>query len=295
MVVKKSLGDRAFDIINAVFMVLMIIITVYPFVYVIFASISEARQLVGHSGLLLRPKGFSLMAYKLVFHNPNIASGYKNTLFVLVVGTFINLFLTSLGAYVLSRKNFGFRNFMMIIIVFTMYFNGGLIPRYLLIYNNYHLGNSLWALILPQAISTWNLIVMRTSFMSIPDSLEESAKIDGANDFIVLFRIILPLSLPVVAVMILFYGVGHWNAWFDAMIFLRERELYPLQLILREILISNSNDIMLGGVTDIGDRELVGESIQYATIIVATLPVLFIYPFVQKYFVKGVMVGALKG
>lgn len=295
MVVKKSLGDRAFDIINMLFMIFMIIITVYPFIYVILASISEARQLVGHSGLLLRPKGFSLTAYNLVFQNPNIATGYKNTLFVLVVGTFINLLLTSLGAYVLSRKNFGFRNFMMIIIVFTMYFNGGLIPRYLLIYNNYHLGNSLWALILPQAISTWNLIVMRTSFMSIPDSLEESAKIDGANDLIVLFRIVLPLSLPVVAVMILFYGVGHWNAWFDAMIFLRERELYPLQLILREILISNSNDIMLGGVTDIGDRELIGESIQYATIMVATLPILFIYPFVQKYFVKGVLVGALKG
>jgi len=295
MVVKKSLGDRAFDIINMLFMIFMIIITVYPFIYVILASISEARQLVGHSGLLLRPKGFSLTAYNLVFQNPNIATGYKNTLFVLVVGTFINLLLTSLGAYVLSRKNFGFRNLMMIIIVFTMYFNGGLIPRYLLIYNNYHLGNSLWALILPQAISTWNLIVMRTSFMSIPDSLEESAKIDGANDLIVLFRIVLPLSLPVVAVMILFYGVGHWNAWFDAMIFLRERELYPLQLILREILISNSNDIMLGGVTDIGDRELIGESIQYATIMVATLPILFIYPFVQKYFVKGVLVGALKG
>lgn len=295
MVVKKSLADRAFDIINTVFMILMIIITVYPFIYVIFASISESKQLIGHSGLLLKPKGFSTAAYKLVFLNPNISTGYKNTLFVLVLGTFINLLLTSLGAYVLSRKNFGFRKFMMIMIVFTMYFNGGLIPRYLLIYNNYHLGNSLWALILPSAISTWNLIVMRTSFLSIPDSLEESAKIDGANDIIVLFRIILPLSLPVVAVMILFYGVSHWNAWFDAMIFLRDRELYPLQLILREILISNSTDIMLGGATDFDDRELVGETIQYATIMVATLPVLFIYPFVQKYFVKGVMVGALKG
>jgi len=295
MVVKKSLADRAFDIINTVFMILMIIITVYPFIYVIFASISESKQLIGHSGLLLKPKGFSTAAYKLVFLNPNISTGYKNTLFVLVLGTFINLLLTSLGAYVLSRKNFGFRKFMMIMIVFTMYFNGGLIPRYLLIYNSYHLGNSLWALILPSAISTWNLIVMRTSFLSIPDSLEESAKIDGANDIIVLFRIILPLSLPVVAVMILFYGVSHWNAWFDAMIFLRDRELYPLQLILREILISNSTDIMLGGATDFDDRELVGETIQYATIMVATLPVLFIYPFVQKYFVKGVMVGALKG
>ena len=295
MVGRKSVGDRFFDFLNALFMICMIVITVYPFLYVIFASVSESRLLVGHSGLLLFPKGFSLSAYQLVLRNPNIATGYQNTLFIIVLGTFLNLLLTSFGAYVLSRKNFKFKNIMMILIVFTMYFSGGLIPRYLLVYNSYHLGNSLWALILPQAISTWNLIVMRTSFQSIPDSLEESAKIDGANDFVVLFRIILPLSLPVIAVMILFYGVGHWNSWFDAMIFLRDRELYPLQLILREILISNSTDIMLGGVTDFDDREMVGESIRYATIMVATLPILFIYPFIQKYFVKGVMIGALKG
>ena len=295
MIARKSVGDRFFDFLNALFMICMIVITVYPFLYVIFASVSESRLLVGHSGLLLSPKGFSLSAYRLVMKNPNIATGYQNTLFIIVLGTFLNILLTSFGAYVLSRKNFKFRNIMMILIVFTMYFSGGLIPRYLLVYNSYHLGNSIWALILPQAISTWNLIVMRTSFQSIPDSLEESARIDGANDFVVLFRIILPLSLPVIAVMVLFYGVGHWNSWFDAMIFLRDRELYPLQLILREILISNSTDIMLGGVTDFDDREMVGESIRYATIMVATLPILFIYPFIQKYFVKGVMIGALKG
>jgi len=295
MVVKKSAGDRIFDFFNALFMICMIIVTLYPFIYVILASVSESRQLIGHHGLLLKPKGFSLMAYKLVFKNPNIVTGYRNTLFILVIGTIFNILLTSFGAYILSRKNFKFKNIMMVLIVFTMYFNGGMIPRYLMVYNNYHLGNSLWALILPQAISTWNLIVMRTSFSSLPDSLEESAKIDGANDFVILFRIVLPLSKAVVAVMILFYGVSHWNSWFDSMIFLRERDLYPLQLILREILISNNTDTMLEGITGMDDREMVGKSIQYATIIVATLPILLIYPFIQKYFVKGVMVGALKG
>lgn len=245
---------------------------------------------------MILPRGFTTAAYNMVFKNPNILTGYKNTLIVLIAGTSINLLITSFGAYVLSRKNFAIRKAMMIGIIFTMYFSGGLIPSYLLTYNTLGLGNNLLALILPGAISTWNLIVMRTSFMSIPDSLEESATIDGANDFIILFRIILPVSLPVVAVMILFYGVGHWNSWFSAMVYLRDRELYPLQLILREILILSSTDSMMIDMVGAGeDREALGESIKYATIIVATLPILFVYPFLQKYFVKGVMVGALKG
>lgn len=182
----------------------------------------------------------------------------------------------------------------MLMIIFTMYFQGGLIPRYLLVNNTLHLANNLLALILPGAISAWNLIVMRTNFEGIPDSLEESAKLDGANDFVILFRIILPLSKAVLAVMVLFYGVSHWNAWFDAIIFLRERNLYPLQLILREILISNSTDTMTTSIVGY-DQYAIGENIKYATIIVATVPILCIYPFIQKYFVKGVMVGAVKG
>lgn len=185
------------------------------------------------------------------------------------------------------------KNPIMFLIVFTMFFNGGLIPTYLLV-NNLGLLDSRWALIIPSAMSAYNLIIMRTSFQGIPVSLEESAKLDGANDFTVLFRIVLPLSMPVVAVMILFYGVGHWNSWFNALIYLRTRDLYPLQLILREILITNSTDSMMTGVGG-ADKMPIGETIKYATIIVATIPILLLYPFLQKYFVKGVMIGAIKG
>jgi putative aldouronate transport system permease protein len=179
----------------------------------------------------------------------------------------------------------------MILIIITMYFSGGLIPRYLLISNGLGLRNTLWALILPGAISAWNLIVMRTSFYSIPDSLEESAHVEGANDVTILFRIYLPLSGAVVAVMVLFYGVAIWNAWFDALIFMRDRAKYPLQIILREILIVQSLD----SISSSGDVEQIGESIKYATIVVATVPILLVYPFIQRYFVTGVMVGAVKG
>jgi len=295
LVIKKRKSEIAFDISNIIFMIILMIITIYPFIYVTAASFSESKNLVGQRGIMILPKGFTISSYKMVFKNPNILTGYRNTLIVLVGGTFVNIIMTSFGAYVLSRKQFAIKKAMMIMIVFTMYFSGGLIPTYLLVYNTLKLGNNLLALILPSAISTWNLIVMRTYFLSVPDSLEESARIDGANDFVILFRIILPVSLPVVAVMILFYGVGHWNSWFSAMIYLRDRELYPIQLILREILILSSTDSMMIEATDGTDREAIGESIKYATILVATVPVLFIYPFFQKYFVKGVMIGALKG
>ena len=195
---------------------------------------------------MLKPLGFSLEAYKLVFENPMILTGYRNTLFYVTVGTSINLLMTSLSAYVLSRKNVMFKNAMMMV-VFTMFFSGGLIPFYLTV-RELGLSDSMWAVILPTAMSTYNMIVMRTAFTAIPDSLEESARIDGANDFTILFRIILPLSLPVVAVMILFYAVGHWNAWFNAMIFLRTRDKYPLQIVLREILIASSTDDMTTNV-----------------------------------------------
>lgn len=294
MAYKKTIPEKCFDTINTLFMILIIIITLYPFVFIFMASISRASELVGHTGIMIWPKGFSLEAYRLVFKNPNILIGYKNTIVILFVGTTVNIIMTSLGAYVLSRNNFAIKKAMLIMIVFTMYFSGGLIPRYLLIYNTLGLGDKLLALVIPGAISTWNLIMMRTYFMSIPESLIESAKIDGANDFVILLRIVLPVSMPIIAVMILFYGVGHWNSWFDAMIFLRTRKLYPLQLILREILISNSMNDMMMESGDL-DKEALGESLKYGSIIIATLPILLIYPFIQKYFVKGVMIGAIKG
>ncbi|MDF2925249.1 MAG: sugar transporter permease [Paenibacillaceae bacterium] len=292
--IRKSPGEHAFQAINALFMVLMMFITLYPFIYVITSSLSDSRLLMSHSGALWLPKGFTWNAYVMVFKNPNIIGGYVNTIIIVVCGTLVNLFMTSLGAYVLSRKGVSWTRYLMLLIVFTMFFSGGLIPVYLLVNNWLHLGNTLLAVIVPGMISTWNLIILRTSFGSIPDSLIESAWMDGANDFTILFRIVVPLSLPVMAVMILFYGVGHWNAWFGAMIYLRDRALFPLQLILREILIQNSTAYMSGDASA-ADQEAVGESIKYATIVVATLPILAVYPFLQKYFVKGVMIGSIKG
>jgi len=290
MKTRRSVPEKLFGLFNVLFLSLLIIVTLYPMLYIILGSVSEASHLVGHSGLLLWPKGFSLKAFALVFSNPNILSGYQVTLFIVIAGTAFNILMTSLGAYVLSRKSFPLRKVMMMGIVFTMYFSGGLIPRYLLVYQTLGLGNTLPALILPTAIAAWNLIIMRTYFQGIPDSMEESARIDGASDFRILFQIILPLSMPVIAVMVLYYGVSHWNAWFDAMVFIRTRTLYPLQLILREILIIGSMDSMGGE-----DMLELGENLKYATIVTATLPILFAYPFLQKYFVKGIMIGALKG
>lgn len=293
MLTHRSLGERIFDGANVFFMFLLSTVTLYPFLYVLFASLSDPSWLVKVRGIIWYPEGATLEAYKLVFQNPNILTGYMNTLIYVVAGTSLNILMTSLGAYALSRQNVMWKNPVMFMIVFTMFFNGGLIPTYLLVE---YLGmvDSRWALIIPTAMSAYNLIIMRTAFQAVPVSLEESAKLDGANDFTVLFRIVLPLSMPVVAVMILFYGVSHWNSWFQALIYIRTRELYPLQLILREILISNSTDSMMTGVGG-GDKMPVGETIKYATIIIATIPILCLYPFLQKFFVKGVMIGAIKG
>ena len=209
------------------------------------------------------------------------------------MGTAINLLLTAFGAYALSRTNIKIAKYIMFGIAFTMIFNGGMIPTYILV-KNLGMVNSIWALVIPKAVSAWNLIIMRTSFQAIPVSMEESAKIDGANDFTVLFRIFIPLSSAVMAVMVLFYAVGHWNAWLDAMMYIRKRDLYPLQLVLREILLINSTQSMTTSVSS-ENQASIGETIKYATVIIATVPILCIYPFLQKYFVKGVMVGAIKG
>lgn len=284
--------DKLFDVVIYGILTGLVIVTLYPLLYVIFASVSDAGALIAFKGILWRPLGFSLEAYRSVMDNPGILAGYRNTLFIVVFGVTLNLFMTSLGAYVLSRKNVMWNKVFMFMIVFTMFFHGGLVPMYLIV-KNVGLLDSLWATIIPFSMSTFNLIIMRTAFMGIPDGLEESAKIDGANHFTILFRIILPLSMPVIAVMVLYYAVDKWNGWFYASVFIKSRELFPLQLVLREILISNSTDSMSTGASA-ADRHQIGETIKYATIVVATLPVLCIYPFVQRYFVKGVMVGSLK-
>ena len=293
MKIKTSFGERCFDVFNTVFMTFLIIIILYPMLYVAFASFSDSNLLQRHDGLLFAPLGFNLEAYKKVIMNPMILTGYANTLWVLVVGTLCSIITTVLTAYVLSRKNFKAAKFMMKYILVTMYFGGGLVPFYLTV-KRVGLYGSLWALILPGLVSSYNLIVMRTAFSSIPDSLEEAAKIDGAGHLTILFRIVLPLSTATIAVVILYYAVAYWNAWFGAMIYLRDRAKYPLQLVMREILIQNDTSSM---TTEVGDssRASVSESIKYAVVIIGTLPILMVYPMIQKHFVKGVMLGAVKG
>lgn len=256
MQAENGLKNKAFDWIINTALILLVIVTLYPLLYVTFASFSESSQLVANKGFLFKPLGFSLEAYKSVFSNPGIIKGYGNTLFILVVGVTLNLFLTAVAAYVLSRRNVMWNNLFTFLIIFTMFFHGGLIPLYLIV-KNVGLIDSLWATIVPFAVSTFNLIIMRTSFSAIPESLEESAKIDGANHLTILFRIILPLSKPVVAVMILYYAVEKWNAWFYASIFLKDRDLFPLQLVLREILIANSTDNMSTGASS-ADQFMIG-------------------------------------
>jgi len=290
---RESRGERLFSLGNVIFMVALMVITLYPLLYVLFASLSNPTQLTSHRGLLFAPLDLTLEAYRRVLENPLILSGYRNTLFIVVVGTALNVFLTALGAYALSRRNVLFKNPAMFFIVFTMFFSGGLIPSYLLVSQTLHMGNTLWALIIPTGVNTLNLIIMRTAFNQVPQSLDEAARMDGASDWTILFRIVIPLSWPVVAVMILFYGVAHWNAFFSALVYIRERDLYPLQLVLREILISSNVQNMATDVSS-GDVQAIGETIKYATIIVATLPILFVYPYLQRYFVKGVTIGAIK-
>ncbi|MEC0245561.1 carbohydrate ABC transporter permease [Paenibacillus chitinolyticus] len=289
---RRTFSERTFDGFNLLVLTLLMIVTIYPLVYVVFASFSDAGGLLAHKGFLWKPVGFSLDAYANVFRNPMILRGYANTFFVVTAGLALNILLTSLGAYALSRKSLAYRKRIMLFIVFTMFFSGGLIPFYLTV-KGVGLANTLWALIIPTAVNTFNLILMKTAFEGIPDALEESAKIDGANDFVILFRIVLPLSLPVLAVMLLYYGVGHWNAWFNALIFLQERSMFPLQLILREILLQGEANANLGASE--GDVAMLTVTLKYATIIVATVPILLVYPFLQKYFVKGALIGAIKG
>lgn len=294
MVVKETKGEKAFRVVNLVLMLLVMVLCIYPILYIIFASVSDSNQLMGYSGLLFMPKGFTLEAYKLVFQRPDILVGYRNTIFIVVVGTALNILFTAVAAFVMSRQDFMFRKAFTLMVVISMMFTGGMIPKYLVVNNLLNLGDTYWTLLLPGLIIASNLMVMKTYFQSIPRSLEEAARIDGASDIKILFKVILPLSLPVMAVMVLYYGVHHWNSWFDAMLYIRSRELYPLQIVLREIVISNGTSSMMTAV-DADMSNSVSETIKYATMVVATVPILCVYPFLQKYFVKGVLVGAVKG
>lgn len=296
MVRKKSTSGVVFDIFNYIFLTLLAFVCLYPVYHVLIGSFSDPVQLTRHYGAILKPLGFSLEGYKVVFNNPNIWSGYANTLFYVIVGTFFRMMFTLVGAYLLSRKDFLIRKILTFMMVFTMYFSGGMIPSFLMV-KMLGLYNSRAAIILPTLISTWNMIIMKTAFQAVPDSLEESARLDGANDLVVLFQILVPVVKATIAVIALYYIVGEWNSWFNAMIYLRDNSKRPLQLFLREILIENSTNTNAASANVDADisAAFLEESIKYCTIVVATLPILCIYPFVQKYFVTGVMMGSIKG
>lgn len=293
--VKRSVEDLIFDVVIYVFIIIFVIAITYPIIYIISCSFSSSQAVIGGRVNLL-PVEFSLEGYKTIFNYDSVWIGYRNTIIYTFVGTFINVIMTILAAYPLSRKDFYGRGIFTFIFTFTMFFSGGLIPTYLLVT---HMGmrNSMWALIIPTAVSVWNIIITRTYYQNtIPDELLEAAKLDRCNDFQFVLYIVLPLSGAITAVNVLFYAVEHWNAYFQAMIYLTDEELFPLQLILRKILILNSVDgKMMTNAAAYSAKVGLKELLKYSLIIVSSAPMMILYPFVQKYFVKGVMVGSLKG
>ena len=293
MVRDKSFGSRAFDILNYLFLFIIVIITLYPIYYMIVLSISNG-MLVMQGQVTWIPKGVTLATYKVLMNNSQVFTALKNTVIYTVVGTLVNMILSCLCAYPLASKTFSGRKFFTGMVVFTMFFSGGMIPLYLTV-KTLKLMDTMWSLVLPVGINTYNMIIIRTSFQALPDSLAESAQLDGANDFQVLWKIVLPLSKAVLATMVLFYAVAHWNSYFNAMLYINSKSKYPLQIILRNMLISGlftEEAYSSGGATDFAVTDA---TLRAAVIIFTTLPILIVYPFVQKYFVKGVMIGSLKG
>ncbi len=291
---KESKGDRAFTLFNYIFLTIVAVVVLYPLIFVLSASLSNPEYVIS-GDIWLWPKEFTVEAYQKVFQNPDIMNGFINTLKYTFFGTLLNIVMTICAAYPLSRRHLKGKGFIMAFMVFTMFFSGGLIPTYLLI-RDLSMINTFWVMIIPNAVAVWNIIIMRTFFQSIPYELEESAMIDGAGNFRILWSIVLPLSLPVMAVMVLFYAVGHWNSYFQALIYLQDQDKFPLQLILRQILIQGQADDMIKATSEsFLAQKLSVEGLKYAVLIVANLPMLMLYPFLQRYFVKGVMIGSLKG
>ncbi|CAG7654938.1 carbohydrate ABC transporter permease [Paenibacillus allorhizosphaerae] len=291
----ETRSDKITEAVNYALLTLVSVIVLYPLLFVLIASISNPESVL-RGEVWLWPKDLTFVGYERILSNPEIMRSYGNTIAYTLVGTAVNLVMTIAAAYPLSRKDFAGRGFFTALIVFTMFFSGGMIPTYLLI-KKLSLLNSFWVMIIPSAISVWNVIIMRTFFTTgIPPEMQEAAAIDGCTNMQLLMRVVLPLSMPVIAVMVLFYSVGHWNAYFNALLYLNDRGMYPLQLILREILVQGQMQEMVDVSDDSLARSMMdAEAIKYAAVIIANLPVLMLYPFLQKYFVKGVMIGAVKG
>jgi putative aldouronate transport system permease protein len=287
---KTSKGEIIFDTVLVIIMILFCITTLYPFIYLLSLSITSAD--VSTTTFHLIPPKIDFSNYKLVLSSADVGIGFKNTIIRTILGTSVQLIAIVCTAYPLSKKYYPHRGFWTGMLVFTMFFSGGLIPSYLLM-KDLRLFNSIWALILPGLIPTYTMLIVRNFFMGIPESLEESAWIDGANDIVILFKIILPLSMPIIATVILWQAVGHWNAWFDSLIYIQNQKKQVLQIILRRIILAGSQDAFASTGLDVNVTK--PESLKAATIMVVIFPIICVYPFVQKYFVKGVMVGSLKG
>ena len=291
----NTLGGRIFDVCNYIILTLVALTTIAPFIYIIGASFATELELAQRP-LLIIPHDISFNAYEYIFSTNKIVSGFKNSIFITAAGTVINLFFTVTMAYAISKTRLRGRNFFLNMVIFSMFFGGGMIPSYIVTANMLNMKNTYWSVLLPGAISAYNMMIVKNFFQGIPQELEESASIDGCTDVGILWKIVLPLSLPVLATFGLFYAVGHWNSYFGAMIYMPgAREKWPLQVLLREIIIlSNASAGDLNNM----DPEFIQppeQSVKMAVIVVSTVPIMCVYPFLQKYFVKGVMVGALKG
>ena len=296
-VVRAISSDRFFNLFSFVVLTLTLLLVIYPLYFLVIASVSSPDAIYSGSVWLL-PRGLTFEGYSRIFADNSILIGYRNSAVYTIVGTLISVTLTLTAGYALSRKDLVGRNVIMFFFVLTMFIDGGLIPRYLLIRD---LGwfNTIWAMVVPNAVGVWNLIITRTFFqITIPEELREAASIDGASNIQFFIRVVLPLSGPIIAVMVLIHAVGNWNSFFDALIFLTREDMYPLQLVLRNILTQSevtANAAMLTGVTSYADQQRVTELIKYGMIIVASAPMIILYPFLQRYFVKGMMIGAIKG
>ena len=291
--IQESFGDRIFLTVIYIGLVLITISVLYPLVYIVSSSFSSPYAVISGK-VWLYPVHFSLDGYRAVFNNSQVLVGYGNSLFYALAGAFVSVAVTIMMAYPLSRKSFYGRNVLMFLLTFTMLFAGGLIPAYLVV-KQLHLLNTRWALIIPGALSAYSVIIARTFFQStIPDELVDAAELDGCSDFGFLLRVVLPLSKPIIAVLALFSAVGQWNAYFDALLYIKSSSLYPLQLVLRNILLLNTEN-NTANLNEALKRQGIADLMKYSLIVVSSLPVLIAYPFVQRYFVKGVMIGSLKG
>ena len=294
--IARTRADKVFDAVMLVMLAVIMVLIIYPLWFVVVASISDPRRIYDDPFLLL-PRGFTLGSFQLVFENREIWNGYMNTIIYTSLGTFINLAMTVAGAYPLSRRDFRGRGIFTFFFTFTMFFSGGLIPLYLLL-RGLSMLNTIWAMVIPNAVAVYNLIIMRTYFQArIPRELEDAALIDGCSNVGLLVKVVLPLAMPIIAVMVLFYGIGHWNSYFSALVFLSSRSKYPLQMVLREILIQGEMSSMLTIAYDdqYAERMVAKMGLRCSVIIVSTLPIFVIYPLLQRFFKEGIMIGALKG